>query len=287
MRPITTLMSEIAKAHPKPIFLFLPRQPTPNANATAITKKKSLSIFLFIFIVILAAKIINGGRCYKCLGSTRLVEVSFSRVCTSVYKKRTNFAITKSINLKSKVIIMVIPFISVLIGISLMYYICQKRAEKEMDEIVNSISPSNDSNENIGTRDLCFELLRQLNCEVRVEHDDIYFTYQNEKFMIEASNDSAFITIWDLHWDMVDSENIQDVENMKKAVNRTNQLVHNTVLYMSYEEEKSYYILSKLQCLLMHNIPNTKVYLAAILNDFFRTKQCYSQVLDDIGKEGA
>lgn len=60
--------------------------------------------------------------------------------------------------------------------------------------------------------------------------------------------------------------NIQNVENMKKAVNRTNQLVHNTVLYMSYEEEKSYYILSKLQCLLMHNIPNTKAYLAAILN---------------------
>ena len=147
-----------------------------------------------------------------------------------------------------------------------MYYIRQKRAEKEMDQIVNSISPSNDSNENIGTRDLCLELLRQLNCEVRIEHDDIYFTYQNEKFMIEASNDSAF---------------------MKKAVNRTNQLVHNTVLYMSYEEEKSYYILSKLQCLLMHNIPNTKAYLAAILNDFFRTKQCYSQVLDDIGKEGA
>lgn len=58
--------------------------------------------------------------------------------------------------------------------------------------------------------------------------------------------------------------NIQNVENMKKTVNRTNQLVHNTVLYMSYEEEKSYYILSKLQCLLMHNIPNTKAYLAAI-----------------------
>ena len=86
---------------------------------------------------------------------------------------------------------MMLPIISVLIGISLMYYIRQKRAEKEMDEIVNSISPSNDSNENIGTRDLCLELLRQLNCEVRIEHDDIYFTYQNEKFMIEASNESA------------------------------------------------------------------------------------------------
>lgn len=106
-----------------------------------------------------------------------------------------------------------------------------------MDEFVNSISPSNDSNENIGTRDLCLELLFRLNSEVRIEHDDIYFTYQNEKFMIEASNESAFITIWDLHWDMVDSENLQDVENMKKAVNRTNHLVHNTVLYILYEKK--------------------------------------------------
>lgn len=88
-----------------------------------------------------------------------------------------------------------LPFVSVLIGISLMFYIRQRRAEKEMDEIVSSISPSNDSNENIGTRDLCLELLRQLNCEVRVEYDDIYFTFQNEEFMKEASNESAFITI--------------------------------------------------------------------------------------------
>ena len=177
------------------------------------------------------------------------------------------------------------PFISVLIGISLMYYIRQRKAEKEMDEIVSSLPQPSDNSQPVGTRDLCLELLRQLNCEVRMEYDDIYFTYQNEEFMIEASNDSAFITIWDLHRDMVDSENVQDVEIMKKAVNRTNHLVHNTVLYMSYEEEKSCYILSKLQCLLMHSIPNIKAYLAAILNDFFRTKQCYSQVLADIDKE--
>ena len=84
---------------------------------------------------------------------------------------------------------------------------------------------------------------------------------------------------------LVEFANFQDVENMKKAVNRTNHLVHNTVLYILYKEEKSYYVLSKLQCLLMRNIPNTKAYLAAILNDFFRTKQCYSQVLDEMDKE--
>lgn len=160
------------------------------------------------------------------------------------------------------------PFISVLIGISLMYYIRQRKAEKEMDEIVSSLPQPSDNSQSVGTRDLCLELLRQLNCEVRVEHDDIYFTYQNEKFMIEASNDSVFITIWDLHWDMVDSENVQDVENMKKAVNRTNHLVHNTVLYILYKEEKSYYILSKLQCLLMQTFQTRKPILLRFLMTF-------------------
>ena len=88
MRPITTLISEIPKAHPKPIFLFLPRQPTPNANTAAITKKKESFHISVIFIVILAAKIINGGGCCKCLGFTRLVEVSFSFADASVCKKK-------------------------------------------------------------------------------------------------------------------------------------------------------------------------------------------------------
>lgn len=35
---------------------------------------------------------------------------------------------------------MMLPIISLLTGISLLYYIRQKRAEKEMDEIVSSIS---------------------------------------------------------------------------------------------------------------------------------------------------
>lgn len=38
---------------------------------------------------------------------------------------------------------MIIPFISVLAGISLMYYIRQRKAEKEMDEIVSLIARFN------------------------------------------------------------------------------------------------------------------------------------------------
>lgn len=46
MSPITTLINEIPKAHPKPILRLRPRQPTPYAKATAITKKNTFSISL-------------------------------------------------------------------------------------------------------------------------------------------------------------------------------------------------------------------------------------------------
>lgn len=76
MRPIITLISEIPKAHPKPIFLFLPRQPAPYANATAITiKKESVHILLYLFILNFVANIVKGLGWDKCVCSTSLVEV--------------------------------------------------------------------------------------------------------------------------------------------------------------------------------------------------------------------
>ena len=56
---------------------------------------------------------------------------------------------------------MIIPFISVLAGISLMYYIRQRKAEKEMDEIVSSLPSVNKEHSSLGARDLCLDLLRQ------------------------------------------------------------------------------------------------------------------------------
>lgn len=46
---------------------------------------------------------------------------------------------------------MVLPIVSVLIGISLVYYIRQRKAEKEMDEIVSSLPQPSDNSQPIGT----------------------------------------------------------------------------------------------------------------------------------------
>ena len=178
------------------------------------------------------------------------------------------------------VIAMIIPFISVLAGISLMYYIRQRKAEKEMDEIVSSLPSVNKEHSSLGARDLCLDLLRQLNCEVELEGDDIYFTYQNEHFMMEASNECHFIVVWDLCWYKISLENQEEVELVKEAVNRVNSINCNIVLYYEDRKANTLNVVSKSYHLLIPDIPNPKVYLSAIFSNFFETKQRFGKVLD-------
>lgn len=175
---------------------------------------------------------------------------------------------------------MIIPFISVLAGISLMYYIRQRKAEKEMDEIVSSLPSVNKEHSSLGARDLCLDLLRQLNCEVELEGDDIYFTYQNEHFMMEASNECHFIIVWDLYWYMISLENQEEVQRVKEAINSVNSINNNTVLYHEDREANTLNVASKSYHLLIPEIPSPKAYLSAIFSDFFETKQRFGKVLD-------
>ena len=106
-----------------------------------------------------------------------------------------------------------------------------------------------------------------------MEGDDIYFTYQNENFMIEASNECHFIVVWDLCWYMKSLENQEEVELVKEAVNRVNSISSNIVLYYEDKEANTLNVASKSYHLLIPDIPNSKAYLSAIFSNFFETKQ--------------
>lgn len=180
---------------------------------------------------------------------------------------------------------MMFPFISVLIGISLVYYIRQRKAEKEMEEIVSSLPSASNEHLSLGTRDLCLDLLRQLNCEVEQKGEDMYFTYQNEHFMVEASNECRFIVVWDLYWYKVSLDNQEEVLQVKEAVNRLNDIASNTVLYHEDKEANTLNVLTRSYHLLIPNIPSSKDYLSAILANFFETKQFFGKVLDVVSKK--
>ena len=122
------------------------------------------------------------------------------------------------------------------------------------------------------TRDLCIELLKQLNCEVSVAEEDenrLCFQDQGELFVIDASNESFFIDIWDPRWYIVPLDDLEQMSNVRKAINTINNYSGTTIVYSIEEEGQKFVLHSKRQCILTKEIPHVKEYLMALLNDFF------------------
>ena len=122
------------------------------------------------------------------------------------------------------------------------------------------------------TKDLCIELLKQLNCEVFVSEEEenrLDFKYQGEHFIIDATNESFFINIWDPGWYVVPLDDLEQMSNVRKAVNTINTHGGVTIFYSIEEEGQKFVLHSKRQCILTKDIPQVKEYLKALLGDFF------------------
>lgn len=122
------------------------------------------------------------------------------------------------------------------------------------------------------TKDLCIELLKQLNCEVTVLEENenrLYFEYQGEHFIIDATNESFFINIWDPGWYVVPLDDLEQMSNVRKAVNTINNYSGTTIVYYIEEEGQKFILHSKRQCILPKDLPHVKEYLRALLGDFF------------------
>ena len=122
------------------------------------------------------------------------------------------------------------------------------------------------------TKDLCIELLKQLNCKAAVAEEDenrLYFEYHGEHFIIDATNESFFINIWDPKWYIVPLDDLEQMSNVRKAINTINNYSGTTIVYCIEEEGQKFVLHSKRQCILTKEIPHVKEYLRALLNDFF------------------
>ena len=138
------------------------------------------------------------------------------------------------------------------------------------------------------TRDLCIELLKQLNCKAAVAEEDenrLCFQYQGELFVIDASNESFFIDIWDPRWYIVPLDDLEQMSNVRKAINTINNYSGTTIVYCIEEEEQKFVLHSKRQCILPKDLPNVKEHLSALLNDFFTVKLWLSEQIGMQNKE--
>ena len=138
------------------------------------------------------------------------------------------------------------------------------------------------------TKDLCIELLKQLNCKAAVAEEDenrLCFQYQGELFVIDTSNESFFIDIWDPRWYIVPLDDLEQMSNVRKAINTINNYSGTTIVYCIEEEEQKFVLHSKRQCILPKDLPNVKEHLNALLNDFFTVKLWLSEQIGMQNKE--
>lgn len=139
-------------------------------------------------------------------------------------------------------------------------------ASADMDTIVHE------------TRDLVLETLREMECEYGegTEENDIriFFTYQGERFMIEADNECYFINIYDLWWHHMSTYcDVDEFAAMQKTINRINAHVNCTVLYTINKEAEEIGVHSKKNMLFVRQIPGLKDYLVSVLNDFYNIRR--------------
>ena len=138
------------------------------------------------------------------------------------------------------------------------------------------------------TKDLCIELLKQLNCEVFVSEEEenrLDFKYQGEHFIIDATNESFFINIWDPVWYVVPLDDLEQMSNVRKAVNTINNYSGTTIVYYIEEEGQKFILHSKRQCILPKDLPHVKEYLRALLDDFFAVQKWLSKEIATQNKE--
>ena len=200
-----------------------------------------------------------------------------------------------------------IEFLSILITIVLFCYFLnyknkKDRAEKEMDSIANApnmpvsaeVLPLNkndmEENQNISTRDLCAEVLRKLNCDVRFDEENeynMYFTYQGENFSVDTWENGLMITIWDTWWGTVDLDDLDDVSRVRKAINNINVRQNLTLMYSIDEKGQKFAVHTKRQCLLIPQIPQIENYMAAMLTDFFDVQRSFKEEYDRLRLEEA
>lgn len=177
--------------------------------------------------------------------------------------------------------------ISTIVIVACTYFFTRRKAkaaEQETDDCTQpedstTIQQEEKQEEPPHTKDLCIELLKQLNCEVFVSEENenrLDFKYQGEHFVIDANNENYFIDIWDPWWYIVPLDDLEQMSNVRKVINTINSWCGITIFY-TMEEEQKFVLHSKCYCILPKELPCVKEYLRVLLDDFFCSSKMAEQ----------
>lgn len=155
-------------------------------------------------------------------------------------------------------------------------YFEQLMTENKSD-INKNESQEDEKIRHMGTKDLFLATLTKIGCqyELAEKEDDnsIYFAYQGENFVVDASNENNYIRIWDTHWGHVELYDVDELSRLKKAINNSNLNTGVTTVYTIDEVGHNVDVHCKSVVLFIEQIPDIENYLRVELNEFFRAHQ--------------
>ena len=120
-------------------------------------------------------------------------------------------------------------------------------------------------------RALFLETLTKIGCQYEIDADDdrILFSYQGEHFVVDASDDRFYVTLWDMFWETAELYDIDELSRLKKAINGANLNYGVSTVYTINEEGSTMDVHCKSIIPFFPEISQLDNYLRTELNEFF------------------
>lgn len=95
--------------------------------------------------------------------------------------------------------------------------------------------------EPLGARQLLIKILREGGCEPTFDENDfIEFFFQDEHFIVDASDEYSFVSLIDSGWHAISVWDAEAVTEMKKVINQTNLLSRPKLVYAEGDDDMIY-----------------------------------------------
>lgn len=146
----------------------------------------------------------------------------------------------------------------------------EEEHEKIESQDLRSGNSTNDSEEP-HTLELMFTTLCNIGCQPNKNDDGtILVSYQGEKFLMEFVE--MYVMIWDLSWNAFKADD-PEMPTIREAVNITNFRIGPTVVLSAPNDEGIIYMHSRRDIMLHPDCPDNEIFVQAVLNSFFVTKE--------------
>ena len=121
------------------------------------------------------------------------------------------------------------------------------------------------------SRQLFVDTLLKIGCQYEIDNDGrILFAYQGERFVVGASNDHAYVSIWDYCWKSVELDDIDEIARLRKTINEANLNCSVKTVFTIDNEGNTMDVHCHTIILFIPEIPHIEDYMRLELNEFFR-----------------